>query len=323
MGHTPHPLVPEPLLWSLWGGPQSTLSPGWQQSWANGCCPSPGPTGRVSSLGRACPGRTERPRGPGSGRHLILDGGSPYLWGLGASQASSYRVPKTATIPGLPPARSQQGPPHAEAARRCIPQRSSPHHPGRRAYCGFILPMVQGAGADPQQHIPPALGALGPEADLTPTLPVTRSSSPQGPTPPSGSYGASSTGRGCQEVVPPGLLPPREAQRGGPSPTKGCPRAVQSPPAGVGLPSGRLGQLGAGEPVCCPAGGDDLQNCPAVLSAGHSLGSPSPGAKTTRTSPQDEELQELVCCSPGGLQGPEVTGGFIPCAVTPTVPCSS
>lgn len=278
-------------------------------------------------MGRACPARTERPREPGSGRHLTLDEGSPYLWGLGASQASSYRVPKTATIPGLPPACSRQGPPKPKQCADASPRGCPPTTLAARPTAASSFPWGRPAAAHP-----PSLGGPGPrdraasspKAGLTPMLPITRSSRPQGSTPPSGSYRASLTGRSCQEVGPPGLLPLREAQRGGPSPTRGCPRAVQSPPYRRGAPIRKAGSAGSRRASVLPCwGGDDLQNCPSVLSAGHSLGSQSPGAKTTRTSPQDEELQELVCCSPGGLQGPEVTGGFIPCAVTPLCPAQA
>lgn len=128
--------------------------------------PQPRPH-RVFCLGRACPARTERPRGPGSGRHLTLSGGSPDLWGLGAPQASSYGVPETATISGPSPAHSKQGHPQAKAAAR----RRTP----RAGHCATLaaglpqasfFPWGRGAGAGPWQHVPPAPGALGPEIRL-------------------------------------------------------------------------------------------------------------------------------------------------------------
>lgn len=120
------------------------------------------------------------------------------------------------------------------------------------------------------------------------------------------------------------LLPPPDAG-GGPAPL--LTRQAPAPPGGVqGQPRAPLQAWGScqegwvsrewASQRAALRGWDDL-------SAGGSPGSPSPGAKTTRTSPPDENPQELVCYSPGGLQGPEATGGFVPCAGTPTVPCSS
>lgn len=157
----------------------------------------------------------------------------------------------------------------------------------------------RGAGGwgRPAAARPPSLGgpgpghraASGPEAGLTPMLPVTRSSRPQGSTPPSGSYRASLTG----------LLPLWEAQRGGPSATRGCPRAVQSPPCRRGAPIRKAGSAGSRQASVLPCWGDDLQNCPSVLSAGTHL---------DQDKPQDEELQELACCSPGDCRGQRSLG---------------
>lgn len=123
----------------------------------------------------------------------------------------------------------------------------------------------RGAGGwgRPAAARPPSLGgpgprdraASGPEAGLTPTLPVTRSSRPQGSTPLSGSYRASLTGRSCQEVGPPGLLPLREAQRGGPSPIRGCSRVVQSPPCRRGAPIRKAGSAGSRRASVLPCWG--------------------------------------------------------------------
>lgn len=129
--------------------------------------PQPHRKGVLTGKSVSCPARTERPRGPGSGRHLTLDGGSPDLWGLGAPQASSYGVPETATISGPSPAHSQQGPPQAKAAaRRRIPQRPSPCHPGSWAYCRLHSSRGTGGWGRPAAAQSPSPGGLGPEIGL-------------------------------------------------------------------------------------------------------------------------------------------------------------